>query len=175
MTITEFAESRNVEAQAVSRFLSRHPEQKQNCRRVGKNLELSDEAFEFLSQQYPLPKPVMVVEGVPHEDYEKLQEKLSSVQEQLAKAKDIMLEMKDRISENEKQLIQKDADLKLLESKESLLNTALEDLKNEKSALQEENKELHSKIDSLNAELFEANRPKTLIEKLFGKKTVVKT
>ncbi len=171
MTITEFAESRNVEAQAVSRFLSRHPEQKQNCRKVGKNLELSDEALEFLNQQYPLPKPVMIVEGVPHEDYEKLQEKLLSVQEQLAKAKDLMLDMKDRISENEKQLIQKDADLKLLESKESLLNTAVEDLKNEKSALQEENRELHEKINSLNVELIEANRPKSLMERLFCRRT----
>ena len=162
MTITEFAESRNVEAQAVSRYLVRHPKEKASCRKVGKTIELSDEAYELLDKQYPLPKPVQVINGVPHEEYEAVQKKLDET-------KDLLLIMKDTIAEKEKLLIQQEANVKLLEDKSSFIEKALEDEKAEKAAIQAENKALHAKIDDLNAELLEAKRPRSLLERIFGK------
>ena len=141
MTITEFAESRNVEAQAVSRYLVRHPQEKASCRKVGKTIELSDEAFELLDKQYPLPKPVQVINGVPHEEYE-------AVQKRLDETKDLLLAMED---------------------KSSFMEKTLEDVKTEKAAIQAENKALHAKIESLNADLLEARRPKSFLERIFGK------
>ena len=162
MTITEFAESRNVEAQAVSRYLVRHPKEKASCRKVGRTIELSDEAYELLDKQYPLPKPVQVINGVPHEEYEAVQKKLDET-------KDLLLIMKDTIAEKEKLLIQQEANVKLLEDKSSFIEKALEDEKAEKVAIQVENKALHAKIDDLNAELLEAKRPRSLLERIFGK------
>lgn len=162
MTITEFAESRNVEAQAVSRYLVRHPQEKASCRKVGKTIELSDEAFELLDKQYPLPKPVQVINGVPHEEYE-------AVQKRLDETKDLLLAMKDAIAEKEKLLIQQEANVKLLEDKSSFIEKTLEDVKTEKAAIQAENKALHAKIESLNADLLEARRPKSFLERIFGK------
>ena len=127
MTITEFAESRNVEAQAVSRYLVRHPQEKASCRKVGKTIELSDEAFELLDKQYPLPKPVQVINGVPHEEYE-------AVQKRLDETKDLLLAMKDAIAEKEKLLIQQEANVKLLEDKSSFMEKTLEDVKTEKAS-----------------------------------------
>lgn len=162
MTITEFAESRNVEAQAVSRYLVRHPEEKASCHKVGKVLELSEEALALLSKQYPLPKPVQVINGVPHEEYEAVQKKLDQT-------KDVLIAMKEAIAEKEKLLIQQKANVKLLEDKSAFIEKALEDEKAEKATIQAENKALYAKIDSLNAELLEAKRPKSLIERIFGK------
>ena len=161
MTITEFAESRNVEAQAVSRYLVRHPQEKASCRKVGKTVELSDEAFVLLDKQYPLPKPVQVINGVPHEEYEAVQKKLDQT-------KDVLIAMKEALAEKEKLLIQQEANVKLLEDKSAFIEKALEDEKAEKASIQAENKVLYEKIDSLNAELLEAKRPKSLIERLFG-------
>ena len=168
MTITEFAESRGVEAQAVSRYLVRHPEEKANCRKVGKTLELSEEALELLSKQYPLPKPVQIIQGVPHEDYEAVQKSLSDTQEQLSKSKDILLAMKEAMAEKEKRLIQQEANIKLLEDKSAFIEKALEEEKAEKVSIQAKNEALYEEINRLNALLIEANRPKTLFERIFG-------
>ncbi len=162
MTITEFAESRNVEAQAVSRYLVRHPQEKASCRKVGKVLELSEEALALLTKQYPLPQPVQVIKGVPHEEYE-------AVQKQLSKSKDVIIAMKEAIAEKEKLLIQTESNLKLLEDKSAFIEKSLEDVKAEKATIQAENKALYAKIDSLNAELLEAKRPKSLLERIFGR------
>ena len=169
MTITEFAESRNVEAQAVSRYLVRHPEEKASCRKVGKTVELSEKALALLSEQYPLPKPVQIIQGVPHEEYEAVQKSLSDTQEQLSKSKDILLAMKEAISEKEKLLIQQEANVKMLEDKSAFIEKALQDEKAEKASIQAENKALYEKIEILNAELLEAKRPKSLMEHIFGK------
>lgn len=162
MTITEFAESRNVEAQAVSRYLVRHPKEKESCRKVGKVVELSEEALALLSKQYPLPKPVQVIQGVPHEEFESVQKKLDQTRE-------LLIAMKDAVAEKEKLLIQQEANVRLLEDKSAFIEKALEDEKAEKATIQAKNEALYEEIARLNAELAEAKRPKSLIERIFGK------
>ena len=159
MTITEFAESRNVEAQAVSRYLVRHPKEKESCRKVGKVVELSEEALALLSKQYP---PVQVIQGVPHEEFESVQKKLDQTRE-------LLIAMKDAVAEKEKLLIQQEANVRLLEDKSAFIEKALEDEKAEKATIQAKNEALYEEIARLNAELAEAKRPKSLIERIFGK------
>jgi hypothetical protein len=163
MTITEFAESRNVEAQAVSRYLVRHPKEKASCRKIGKTVELSEEAFVLLDKQYPMPKPVQVINGVPHEEYEAVQKKLDQTRE-------LLIAMKDVVAEKEKLLIQQEANVKLLEDKSAFIEKALEEEKAEKASIQAKNEALYEEINRLNAELIEAKRPKSLIERIFKKK-----
>ncbi len=175
--VSDFAEERNIDRNAVTQYIRRHPEMFEGHTKIsGNSLVFDNDALELLDKKYPLPKPAIVVDGVSHEEYEELQRKLSD-------AKDIIMKMQSALAENDKLLIQKDADLKLLEAKDNLFSATIEDLKTEKSilqtekeslkaeksALQAEKEALNSKIDSLNAELVEAKRPKSLIERLFGK------
>lgn len=169
MTITEFAESRNVEAQAVSRYLVRHPAEKASCRKVGKTLELSEEALELLSKQYPMPKPVQVVNGVPHEEYEAVQKKLDQTRELVITMKDAVAERDKQIAEKDMQLFQQKANMKMLEDKSTFWEKAFEAEKSEKVATQAKNEALYEEIARLNAELAEAKRPKSLLERIFGK------
>lgn len=168
--VADFAEERNVDRNAVSQYIRRHGEDFKGHTKVdGHNLFFDEDAFVILDKKYPLPKPVMVIEGVPHEEYEAVQKSLSETKEQLNKSKDIIIAMKEAIAEKEKLLIQQEANVKLLEDKSAFIEKTLGDEKAEKASIQAENKALYAKIDSLNAELLEAKRPKSLIERIFGK------
>ena len=85
MNISEFAASRSVATQAVSKYINRHPELFDGLvSRDGKNVVLSDAALEKLDKVYPLPKPVEVI--VDHASRDKLilaQERIIQLQEQL--------------------------------------------------------------------------------------------
>lgn len=73
MNISDFARSRSVDPQAVSRYILRHPELQKLTTRVGKTVELTPEAERLLDEVYPLPQPVQVIQGIPAEEYEALQ------------------------------------------------------------------------------------------------------
>ena len=96
MTITEFAESRGVEPQAVSRYLSRHPEIKGTCKRLRKGVELSDTALEALEKQYPIPKPVQIITGVPQEEYNALLKDFAAAEKQLAATEKQLAELQEK-------------------------------------------------------------------------------
>lgn len=161
--VADFAEERNVDRNAVSQYIRRHGEEFKGHTKVdGHNLYFDEDAFVLLDVKYPLPKPVQVINGVPHEEYEAVQKKLDQT-------KDILIALKDAIAEKDKLLIQQEANVKLLEDKSALVEKALEEKKAENASIQAENKALYAKIDSLNAELVEAKRPKSLIERIFGK------
>ncbi len=169
--VADFAEQRNVDRNAVTQYIRRHSDEFEgHIQTQGKNLLFDEVAFEILDEKYPQPKPIQIIEGVPHEEHERVLNRLTEVQAQFSKAQEMMLEMKDRLSEKDAQLVQKNASVQLLEDKEKILNALVEGLKAEKAELQAEKESLHTKIDALNAELIEANRPKPLLERLFGKK-----
>lgn len=125
MTITEFAESRNVEPQAVSRFLIRHPEQKQSCSKVGKNIELSESAYELLDKQYPLPKPIQVINGIPEEEHRKKLDELDSVRKDLVTAKDLIITLKDQLTDYQLKLKDAENEQLRIEEKEKIQNTII--------------------------------------------------
>lgn len=85
MNITEFANSRNQQPQTISRYISRHPEFDGHTRRVGKVVELDEEAYALLDEVYPLPNPVTIIEGVPQEEYDKLRDKYEALLEDIRK------------------------------------------------------------------------------------------
>ena len=107
MTISEFAASRGKQPQVISRYINRHPEDfKDHTKKTGKAVDLDDRAIEILSEKYPLPKPVTVIQGVPKEEFEELQQenrmlgrKLEASQEAyiklLSEKQQLELQMKD--------------------------------------------------------------------------------
>lgn len=64
MKITEFLQGRNVERQAVTRYINRHDEMfKNHVKKDGKELDLDMVAIEALEKIYPLEMPVNVIDG----------------------------------------------------------------------------------------------------------------
>lgn len=133
MNISDFAKQRNIEPQAVSRYISRHPEIKEHTKKDGKMVELLPEAERLLDEVYPLPKPVHVVQGVPQEEYEAVLKKLAQQQE-------IIIKLQQERIEDQKQIAKAEATQLLLEDKERQLNDLRE--QREQSLIQiEEEKE----------------------------------
>ena len=122
LKISEFLQGRNVERQAVTRYINRHDEIfKNHVKKVGKELDLDMVAIEALEKAYPLDMPVNIINGVPKESFikiqnelimsqkkvESLQGQLLDVQEQIAaaKAQELLLEDKtNQVSELKKQI-----------------------------------------------------------------------
>ena len=63
MKVTDFLQGREVERQAVTRYINRHEELfAGHIKKVGKEIELDADAVAVLEKAYPLPAPVEVVE-----------------------------------------------------------------------------------------------------------------
>lgn len=147
MTITEFAKSRSIEPQAVSRYLNRHEELKKQCRKEGKNLVLTDDVLRVLDEKYPIPKPTIIMNGVPEEEHRDALEKLLRAQE-------LIIQLQNELT-----------DQKLLQAENEAHRALLED--RERRA-EEDAKEAKEKVAELTAEL-EKEKAKTWWQKLTGK------
>lgn len=172
--VSDFAEERNIDRNAVSQYIRRHGEEFKGHTKVdGHNLLFDDDAYVILDKKYPLPKPIMVVDGVPHEEYEAVQKKLELASERLFAAQEAIREKEKLLDQQEYavQLLENKNILleKTLEEKTSFMEKALEDEKAEKATIQAKNEALYVEIVRLNAELVEAKRPKSLIERIFGR------
>lgn len=131
MKVTDFLQGRDVERQAVTRYINRHEEIfKGHVGKVGKELDLDAVAVEELEKVYPYPKPVTIVQGVPHEEFielqneliesqqrmNDLQERLLNTQEQLATARATELLLEDKLKRIEE--LEKRTDDQMQEIKE---------------------------------------------------------
>ena len=133
MKVTEFLNGRDVERQAVTRYINRHDEIfKGHTKKVGKEIELDSVAVEKLEKVYPLKKPVTIVDGVSQEEFirvqneliisqqsiSELQKRLLDTQEQLAAARATELLLEDRtkrISELETREVAKEQEIRGLQ------------------------------------------------------------
>lgn len=126
MRITDFVVGRGVEKQAVYRYLTRHPELMEKCTKEGKEIDLPDAVVAALEEQYPLQKPVIVVDGLPPEEERQLRQQLQQAQEQL-------IRMQQELGECRLQLAAKEQTEMLLGMKSEELEKAtleLDRLKN---------------------------------------------
>lgn len=158
MNISEFAESRHVGTQTVSKYISRHPELFDGLvTREGKSVVLSDAALEKLDAVYPLPKPVEVI--VDHASRDKLilaQERIIQLQEQLtaqaqlvadARYYKLMIEQKDSaIESRDQELAEQSAALK---EKDAALQESEKNLQDKDSEIEQ----LREQLDKMSADL----------------------
>jgi hypothetical protein len=99
MKITEFLNGRDVERQAVTRYISRHMEIfNGHTEKIGKELDLDSVAVEELEKVYPIPKPVTIINGVPHEEFIKVQQELINSQKTVNELQSRLLEMQEQIA-----------------------------------------------------------------------------
>ena len=112
LTLSAFARGGDVEPKTVSIYMKRHN------MTYNKDKGLTDEQIAILDEIYPIPKPVIVVNGLPAEEERQLREELDEVRKKLDVAKDKIIELTER-----------NATLQLLEDKASLQEQELQRLK----------------------------------------------
>ena len=126
MKIKDFAAQHGLEQQAVRKYLKRHPELK--IQRQGREIELSDEVVEQLEKQYPPPKPVQVIQGVPHEEHERVLRQVQELQAKLIESQEKQLELTQQLAQEQQKTLlleQKDQEIERLKGRtlwERILN-----------------------------------------------------
>ena len=152
LRVSDFAEERHVDRNAVTQYIRRHPEIFEgHTRREGNQLLADEEAAEALNRQYPLPQLVEVVED--RESRQKLilaQEKIIQLQEQMAGMAQISAKA---------------------EAQQLLLDDTRERLQDTEKRLQEAQEGLKKVQDDLMStrEELAAEKAKTWFQKLFRK------
>lgn len=105
MTITEFCKSRNVDAQAIRKYIERHPvDFTGHTGKKGRAITLDNYAIKILEEKYPLPSPVEIIEDKEtrlkliqaQERIIQLQNKLQEQTTVIAQAESIKLLLQDR-------------------------------------------------------------------------------
>ena len=158
MKVTDFLNGREVERQAVTRYINRHEEIfKGHTEKVGKEIELDSVAVEELEKVYPLPKPVTLINGVPHEEFIR-------VQNELIMAQKVVGELQNRLLEAQEQIATAKATTLLLEDKTQRIS----DLEAKAEADKDEIKALQEALATERLEL-EKERSKSWVQKLFKK------
>lgn len=152
MKVTEFLKGRDVERQAVTRYINRHEENfKGHTKKVGKEIELDSVAVEELEKVYPYPKPVTIINGVPQEEFIRVQNELILSQQRTS-------ELQNRLLEAQEQIATAKATEILLEDKKQRISELEEKLEADKDEI----KELQ--------EALEKERSKSWWDKLIGKR-----
>lgn len=136
MTITEFCKGREVDSQAVRKYIDRHPEEFANhTGKKGRETTLDEDAIRLLEEKYPLAKPVEVIKGIDPKDY-------AAVLEQLAQAKDIIIKLQQARQEDLQKIAAAEATQILLEDKENQLRELKEEYGSERGKREEAEAEL---------------------------------
>lgn len=112
MTLKEFAESRNVEYNALMQWLYRRPNLREQMKKDGKSYILDPESkvYEILDKKYPFPRPIQIVQdeearaelAAAQKKIQDLQEKLLQAAPQLARLETMDLLLEQREQELEK-------------------------------------------------------------------------
>lgn len=121
--------------------------EKRSRKKTGKKLDLDDEAVAILSKIYPLPEPINVVHGVPHEQYEQLQNVLISQQQENSMLKDKLMQANEFIA------VAKGNQLLLDER-----TKRVEELQDESKVKSEQLQNAQLEIEKLKSELAEAKK-----------------
>lgn len=157
MNISEFARSRGIEPQTVRHYVNDHEYIKKHTKKVGKTVELSDEAIELLDKIYPLPRPVQLMNGVDPDEHKAVQDKLTAAQ-------DFIIKLQNKMMEDQKLLAQAEAQKQLLEDKEAQLNAAKvegEKKDTEIDSLKKANEDLRAELERL--------KNRSFLDRLFNK------
>ena len=148
---SDFLNGRDVERQALTRYINRHPELLENhTKKMGKEIELDDEAVAILDKIYPLIQPVELINGVPQEVHSKIQNELIQAQKDNAELMKALLQAHEQLS---------------VANTEKLL---LEEKTKQYDELKDNNKQLADELAITKQEL-EHERNKGFFAKLFGK------
>ena len=135
MTIKEFCQSRNVSQNTVSMYMSRNKKLFQGHKKtIGKTVQLDSTAIELLSEKYPLPEVIEVIEAPD----EALKTKVMQLQ-------DVIIKLQAQQAELQAKAALADAQSLLLEDR----NNRIQELETEKEAAAQRAEALQVEIDRL--------------------------
>lgn len=156
MKASEFAKMRGIDPRTVNKYLERHPELREDCRKEGNSLVLGEYAERELSKIYPLPSPVII--GIPEEEHRK-------VLEDLLKAQNALIMLQNELADQKLLNAQNEANMMLLEDKKEYLEKRMQEQeqeqKREKEEQEQENRKLKEEIERL--------RNRNLLDRIFNK------
>lgn len=164
ITISDFAKERAIDRDTVNAWIRNHEEVNKACRKAGKEktIDTSSEAYQLLEKQYPLPRPIQIIED-------------TESRQKLIKLQEAYIQLQGKMVEASNQLAQAEATKLLLEDKEEQLEKAEKQRdKAEERAdkvadeLQHFRAEAEAKIKELEEKL-QAEKDKSWWQKLRGK------
>ena len=163
--LVNFAKQRNVKADTIATFIRRHPEVFEgHVKQQGNRMILDEKAEEILDEKYPMPKPVVIVNGLDLEEERELKAKLEEALLLLARSESrradlekALAEQKGLIESYESKVLaletQKDSEIMVLKSEKEADRRVFEV---ELDTLKTKNEELDKEIQRmLNRSLFE--------------------
>lgn len=148
--ITEFAREREVEPDTVTTFIRRHPEIQKDIIQKGKKsaIDTESEGYEALEKQYPLPKPIQVIED-------------TESRKELIQTQKLVIQLQNKLNEATTLIAQAEAQKILLEDKQQQLDKAEE----REQKAEETIRNLSKELDQVRMAL-ETEKNKTWIDKL---------
>ncbi len=170
--VSDFAESRNVDRNAVTQYIRRHPELFEGHTQVeSQRMYFDDKAMEYLDKKYPLPAPVEVIPDTRSRDL------LVAEQQKTIMLQEDLMKLKDQLHDTQLQLTKKESSMLLLEDKSQRMeseNTELKEKLDQRALeMQEKDRQLAEATTSLDfkqkeldAELNRAEEAKSEIEAL---------
>lgn len=160
ITISEFAKERGVDRVAVNSWIRNHPDIDKACSKKGKEKiidTLSDE-YKMLEKQYPLPKPVEVIED-------------TESRKKLIQAQELIIQMQDKLLDAQEKLASAEATKLLLEDKEMQLSKAEQRIEKQEAALEQEaenKKQLEKQLEEAQNRIKELEN-RSFWQRLFNK------
>lgn len=128
--VSSFAESRNVDRNAITQYIRRHPDLFEGHTIVeSQRMYFDDAAMEFLDKQYPLPSPVEVIPDT------KSRELLLAEQQKTIMLQEELMKLKDQLHESQLKLAKQENNILLLEDRSKRMESENTEMK-EKIELQ---------------------------------------
>ena len=124
LSIRDFAASRQQDNDTVTTWIRRHPEVDACCKVQGKDkyINVDSEGFKLLEKQYPLPRPIEVIED-------------KESRAALIKAQHVIIQLQEQIKQQAVEIAEQKSVQLLLEDRTAQLN--------EQKALYQEEREAH--------------------------------
>lgn len=154
MKLVDFAKERGVDSRTIHKYMERYPEIRNDCKKDGKNLIMGDYALRELDKVYPLPKPVVVINGLNPDEERKLREDLDNAQKAI-----IMLQ--NELTDHKLFLMEKEQGIALLEERKEHTEEKNKALEAENGDLKAQNEELQEKLRKMENRSF--------LERIFNK------
>lgn len=144
--VSDFAESRGVDRNAVTQYIRRHSEIFEGHTQVeSMRMYFDDAAMEYLDKKYPLPSPVEVIPDT------KSRELLLAEQQKTIMLQDELMKLKDQLHETQLKLTKQESNMLLLEDRSKRMEA--------------ENTEMKEKIEQQALKIAETSTSLDFVEK----------
>ena len=143
MRIKDFIVGRNVELQAVQKYIIRHPELFEgHIDKSERNMDLDEVAVDLLNKKYPLIQKIEIYNGVSHEEHK-------AVLEELNKKNNYIIQLQNELNAVNKQLGDIGSSLARLEEKDKSKDKIIAEQEESLKTAENTQRNLNNRVDQL--------------------------